>query len=115
MKDNKQKDRVRGSLIGGAIGDAFGYPVEFIYSYEDIQMRYGEKGITKLDTTQWWSGGVDEFVGVDKFRVGGLVTFDTQVGNIALQAGIESLVFDKCAHFQKENFAQVFVNIFYSD
>lgn len=56
MKDNKQKDRVRGSLIGGAIGDAFGYPVEFIYSYEDIQMRYGEKGITKLDTTQWWSG-----------------------------------------------------------
>ena len=42
MKDNEQKDRVRGSLIGGAIGDALGFPVEFIYSYEEIQKRYGE-------------------------------------------------------------------------
>ena len=25
------QDRIRGSLIGGAIGDALGYPVEFIY------------------------------------------------------------------------------------
>ena len=39
MKDNEQKNRVRGSMIGGAIGDALGYPVEFIYSYKDIQKR----------------------------------------------------------------------------
>ena len=26
MTDNEQKDRVRGSLIGGAIGDALGVP-----------------------------------------------------------------------------------------
>lgn len=50
MDANVQKDRVRGSLIGGAIGDALGYPVEFISSYEDIQLRYGEKGITLWDT-----------------------------------------------------------------
>lgn len=55
MKDHEQKDRVRGSLIGGAIGDALGFPVEFIYSYEDIQKRYGENGITRLDTVQWWT------------------------------------------------------------
>ena len=55
MKDNEQKDRVRGSLIGGAIGDALGFPVEFIYSYEEIQKRYGENGITRLDTAQWWT------------------------------------------------------------
>ena len=55
MKDNEQKDRVRGSLIGGAIGDALGFPVEFIYSYEEIQNRYGENGITRLDTAQWWT------------------------------------------------------------
>ena len=54
MKDNEQKDRVRGSLIGGAIGDALGFPVEFIYSYEEIQKRYGENGIVKLDIAQWW-------------------------------------------------------------
>ena len=55
MKDEKQKDRIRGSLIGGAIGDALGFPVEFIYSYDDIQKRYGKEGITRLDTAQWWT------------------------------------------------------------
>ena len=43
------QDRIRGSLIGGAIGDALGYPVEFIYFFEGIQTRYGERGITRLD------------------------------------------------------------------
>jgi ADP-ribosylglycohydrolase len=53
---NTLQDRIRGSLIGGAIGDALGYPVEFIYSFEGIQVRYGEKGITRLDTYQHWLG-----------------------------------------------------------
>ena len=39
MNDKEQKDRVRGSLVGGAIGDALGYPVEFIFTYEEIQRR----------------------------------------------------------------------------
>ena len=51
---NTLQDRIRGSLIGGAIGDALGYPVEFIYSFEGIQARYGERGITRLDTKQHW-------------------------------------------------------------
>lgn len=55
MNQDKTKDRVRGSIIGGAIGDALGYPVEFIYSFEGIQKRYGENGITRLDTYQWWT------------------------------------------------------------
>lgn len=49
-----EKDRIRGSLIGGAIGDALGYPVEFIYDYRTIQKKYGERGITRYETTQWW-------------------------------------------------------------
>ncbi len=48
------QDRIRGSLIGGAIGDALGYPIEFIFSYKTIQARYGENGITRLDTHQLW-------------------------------------------------------------
>ena len=59
---NTLQDRIRGSLIGGAIGDALGYPVEFIYSYEEIQKRYGERGIARLDTNQHWLGE-DEQVG----------------------------------------------------
>lgn len=40
------KDRVRGCLFGGAVGDALGYPVEFL---EDgtIFRIYGENGITQ--------------------------------------------------------------------
>ena len=54
MGDKVINDRIRGSLIGGAIGDALGYPVEFL-SYCKILKRYGRMGITRYDTTQWWS------------------------------------------------------------
>ncbi len=37
-------DKIRGGLLGGAVGDALGYPVEFL-SGEEIKSRYGEKGI----------------------------------------------------------------------
>ena len=50
---NTLQDRIRGSLIGGAIGDALGYPVEFIKSFKGIQEHYGERGITRL--TKPWS------------------------------------------------------------
>lgn len=48
MDITTQRDRIRGSLIGGAIGDALGYPVEFIASYATIQSLYGERGITRF-------------------------------------------------------------------
>ena len=55
--DNTLQDRIRGSLIGGAIGDALGYPVEFIFSFKGIQSEYGERGITRLDTQQFGLDG----------------------------------------------------------
>ena len=42
-----RKDKIRGSLIGGAIGDALGYPVEFA-SYSNIKSMFGENGITRF-------------------------------------------------------------------
>lgn len=38
--------KYRGCLIGGAVGDALGYPVEFMSS-EAIKQRFGESGITE--------------------------------------------------------------------
>lgn len=40
--------KVRGSLFGGAIGDALGYPVEFM-DYDGIVSKYGENGITRFE------------------------------------------------------------------
>jgi len=45
MKRNKEF--FRGCLLGGAIGDALGWPVEFS-RYRHIIKKYGEKGIIDL-------------------------------------------------------------------
>ena len=44
----RYQDAIRGSLIGGAAGDALGYPVEFLEE-DGIFSRYGEDGITEYD------------------------------------------------------------------
>lgn len=54
MQTNNLQDKCRGSLIGGAIGDALGYPVEFVNSYAEIQAKYGERGIMEYDKSYPW-------------------------------------------------------------
>ena len=46
----RTKDRIRGSMMAGAAGDALGYMVEFM-SRRSIIAQYGSKGITKFDLT----------------------------------------------------------------
>lgn len=49
----KQKpylDKIKGSMIGGAAGDALGYAVEFLRDYQ-IFDKYGKQGITEYDLT----------------------------------------------------------------
>lgn len=50
--ENVKQNKIRGALIGGAIGDALGYPVEFMM-LGTIVCKYGEQGITayELDRT----------------------------------------------------------------
>lgn len=43
----RSKEYYRGCLIGGAIGDAMGWPVEFL-SLDEIKRKYGSKGIRDL-------------------------------------------------------------------
>lgn len=56
--------RIRGCLLGGALGDALGWPVEFL-SLERIRERYGPDGIQELDARA--DGGL------------GAITDDTQL------------------------------------
>ncbi|MFD9124472.1 ADP-ribosylglycohydrolase family protein [Kitasatospora sp. NPDC059571] len=41
------RDRVRGALLGGAVGDALGWPVEF-HRLDEIRARFGPAGVTGL-------------------------------------------------------------------
>ena len=43
----KYTDKFRACLVGGAIGDALGYPIEFI-SLSEIKQRYGKDGLQNL-------------------------------------------------------------------
>lgn len=54
MQTNNLQDKCRGSLVGGAIGDALGYPVEFVNSFEEIKAKYGDNGIVEYDMSYPW-------------------------------------------------------------
>ena len=41
--------RVRGAILGAAIGDAMGHPTEFIRSFEGIRRKYGPDGVRKFE------------------------------------------------------------------
>ena len=48
---DKKQSRIRGSLLGGAIGDALGYPIEFKKNIKDKAVtRFNDKGIISDDT-----------------------------------------------------------------
>ncbi len=46
-REAERRDRARGCLLGGAVGDALGWPVEFM-KLPEIRKKYGPKGITEL-------------------------------------------------------------------
>lgn len=65
------QERVRGCLLGGAIGDALGAPIEF-QSLREIRKHHGPEGITGYVTT--WRGTT------------GLITDDTQMTLFTVEA-----------------------------
>ncbi|MFG6191375.1 ADP-ribosylglycohydrolase family protein [Nonomuraea sp. JJY05] len=73
------RDRVRGCLLGGAIGDALGAPIEF-QSLREIRREHGAEGITGYVAT--WRGK------------SGLITDDTQMTLFT----VEGLLQARAAH-----------------
>lgn len=51
------QDKIRGSIIGGACGDALGYTIEFVGPYKEIESIYGEGGLRGYDLNYSWLGG----------------------------------------------------------
>ena len=78
------KDKVRGSIIGGACGDALGYIVEFVGSYTAIARRYGEGGLTEYDTNYVWLND-------DGLREKALFSDDTQMTLYTIEGLLEGI------------------------
>jgi ADP-ribosylglycohydrolase len=76
-------DRVRGCLLGGAVGDALGAAVEFL-SVTQIQARYGPQGITDFASAYGRVGAITDDTQMTLFTAEGLLRAD----NRAISKGI---------------------------
>ncbi len=78
MRNLEYRDKFRGCLIGGAVGDALGFSVEFLTVF-DIFNRYGENGITKYDY-DWRSGlaEISDDTQMTMFTANGILYANTQ-------------------------------------
>lgn len=65
-------DRAKGCLLGGALGDALGAPVEFM-NWSAIQQTYGSKGIRELDTAYGRVGAITDDTQMTLFSAEGLI------------------------------------------
>jgi ADP-ribosylglycohydrolase len=66
------RDHFRGTLFGGAIGDALGAPVEFL-TIEQIHAQYGPKGIQSYDIAFGRRGAITDDTQMTLFTAEGLV------------------------------------------
>jgi ADP-ribosylglycohydrolase len=66
------RSRYRGCLLGGAVGDALGAPVEFL-TLDEIRARYGEEGIGDLDKAFGRVGAITDDTQMTLFTAEGLL------------------------------------------
>ena len=68
----RDQEHFRGCLLGGAVGDALGAPVEF-ESLAGIRRRYGPAGITELDVAYGRVGAITDDTQMTMFTAEGLL------------------------------------------
>ena len=86
-------DKIQGSLVGGAIGDAFGYPVEFL-SLDEIKQKYGLSGITKYELDkQTGTAVISDDTQMTLFTATGLLVGDTRLSMRGIAGEPSSYVF----------------------
>lgn len=67
------KEYFRGCLLGGAIGDAFGWPVEFLLD-DEIKMKYGVNGVADLVLGEKGKAEITDDTQMTLFTAEGLLT-----------------------------------------
>ena len=66
------RERVLGCIVGGAVGDALGYPVEFD-SWRSISGRFGQRGITRYMTDSRGLARISDDTQMTLFTVAGIL------------------------------------------
>lgn len=72
MISEETKDKIRGSLIGGAIGDALGYPIEFL-NIEQIKQKYGDQGICRYELNHDGIAEISDDTQMTLFTANGMI------------------------------------------
>lgn len=70
-------DHFRGCLLGGAIGDALGWPVEFM-RLNEIKQKYGEAGISNLILGRNGKAEITDDTQMTLFTAEGLLRADSR-------------------------------------
>lgn len=95
IAEDRQKylSAIKGSLIGGAIGDALGYPVEFM-SYNSIIKQHGEGGIQRYEKDfETGLALISDDTQMTLFTATGMLVGDTRMAMRGIAADIDSYVF----------------------
>ena len=71
-KDAVYRSRVRGCLLGGAIGDALGAPIEFM-RLSEIRSQFGPSGVTGYETAYERRGAITDDTQMTLFTVEGVI------------------------------------------
>ena len=83
MTDKQLLDKYRGCLLGGAVGDALGAPVEFL-DEPDIFKQYGKRGITNF-TKLGETGKFSDDTQMTLFTAAGLLACDVNENAAAIR------------------------------
>jgi ADP-ribosyl-[dinitrogen reductase] hydrolase len=98
-----RENRVRGCLLGGAVGDALGAPVEF-WSHDNIVAHYGAAGIQEMDAVYGRVGAITDDTQMTLFTAEGLLRFwvrDVFKG-IASYEDVQRFAYRRWLHTQGE-------------
>lgn len=93
METNQRKDKILGCLIGGAVGDALGYPVEFM-TFEQIVKKYGKQGITRYELDENGVAKISDDTQMTLFTANGILFGRTRGAMRGIMGPIESYIKD---------------------
>lgn len=96
-------DRAKGCLLGGAIGDSLGAPVEFL-SLEAIKRKYGPQGIQELDEAYGVLGAITDDTQMTLFTAEGLIRAMVRLTHkgVVDPPGIVAYAYQRWLHTQGE-------------